>query len=171
MRAYKLETVVPPNHRISITLPESFPAGRLKSFSWQRMRPRPNRPLTRAIRWTLCSPGSGACPAGKPRQNRSKPASAPNTTHGKTDMRIQFDACMVIYFVERSLPPRKQPVTAALQERRTEQPSLCWTNLKPGRTAPHRCPSTLAAPSSGPTSIDWTPLPPAACGLSNFESH
>ncbi|MCK2088274.1 hypothetical protein MXC99_08825 [Thauera aromatica] len=27
MYAYKLETVVPPDHRVSITLPESFPAG------------------------------------------------------------------------------------------------------------------------------------------------
>jgi predicted nucleic acid-binding protein len=46
-----------------------------------------------------------------------------------TEMRIYFDTCMAIYFVERSLPAREQSITAALQERRARQPLLCWTDL------------------------------------------
>lgn len=44
-------------------------------------------------------------------------------------MRIYFDACMAIYFVERSLPACEQSIAAALLERRARRPVLCWTDL------------------------------------------
>ena len=44
-------------------------------------------------------------------------------------MRIYFDACMAIYFVERSVPGRDQAIVDALEQRRANAPSLCWTDL------------------------------------------
>jgi len=44
-------------------------------------------------------------------------------------MRIYFDTCMAINFVQRSLPVREQSITAALLQRRARRPVLCWTDL------------------------------------------